>query len=239
MVKRLFEQLLHRLLVAMESRNRRHSLHGDSAFFNPDLFPWTQRLAARTPEIRAELDELLHELHRLPSFQDISPDQAALTSDAGWRTFFFTGYGVESRRNRQRCPKTAAALRLIPGMTTAYFSILAPGKRIPPHRGPYNGVLRYHLGLRVPVSDERCAIQVDGITRHWAEGESLIFDDTYQHEVWNCTPHWRVVLFVDFLRPLPWLRHVMNLAMMRVIRLTPYVRVAVRNQKKWESRFYG
>ena len=30
------------------------------------------------------------------------------------------------------------------------FSILAPGKRIPPHDGPYKGVLRYHLGLDGP-----------------------------------------------------------------------------------------
>ena len=34
-------------------------------------------------------------------------------------------------------------------MMTAFFSILAPGKHIPPHRGPYKGLLRYHLGLQV------------------------------------------------------------------------------------------
>jgi aspartyl/asparaginyl beta-hydroxylase (cupin superfamily) len=37
-----------------------------------------------------------------------------------------------------------------PGLKTAMFSIFEPGKRLPPHRGRYNGVLRLHLGLRVP-----------------------------------------------------------------------------------------
>ncbi|MGI4779173.1 MAG: aspartyl/asparaginyl beta-hydroxylase domain-containing protein [Janthinobacterium lividum] len=56
-------------------------------------------------------------------------------------------------------------LDLTSGMSTAFFSIVAPGKVLPAHRGPYNGVLGYHLGLRIPVSDERCAIRVDNQTR--------------------------------------------------------------------------
>jgi len=41
-------------------------------------------------------------------------------------------------------------LGLIPGSTTGFFSILSPHKHIPPHRGPWAGVLRLHLGLMVP-----------------------------------------------------------------------------------------
>ena len=37
----------------------------------------------------------------------------------------------------------------------------------------------------------------------WREGRSLGFDDTFDHEVWNETTGVRVVLFVDFQRPLP------------------------------------
>ena len=32
------------------------------------------------------------------------------------------------------------------------FSILEPGKHLPPHKGPDNGVLRLHLGLIGVVS---------------------------------------------------------------------------------------
>ncbi len=94
-------------------------------------------------------------------------------------------------------------MREIPGMTTAMFSILSPRKHILDHRGPYKGVLRYHLGLIVPREAERCRIRVGEDIRHWEEGKSLIFDDTFNHEVWNDTDETRVVLFVDVLRPLP------------------------------------
>lgn len=37
--------------------------------------------------------------------------------------------------------------------------------------------------------------------RSWREEKSLIFDDSHPHEVWNNCDSYRVVLFVDFLRP--------------------------------------
>lgn len=239
MLRNLVRRSLFRLLREMEQLNRRHSLHGDHAFFNPDDFAWTRELAQHTEAIQKELDALLPQVQDLPNFQDISPAQNMLTNDAGWKTFFFAGYGVESESNRKRCPRTAQAIDLIPGMTTACFSILSPGKELPVHRGPYNGVLRYHLGLRIPASDDTCAIRVDGIQRSWSEGQALVFDDTYDHEAWNRTPHWRIVLFVDFLRPLPLVPRLLNNAMMAVIRATPFVRVAARNQARWEKSFYG
>ena len=36
----------------------------------------------------------------------------------------------------------------------------------------------------------------------WSEGETLVFDDTYDHEVWNETSGTRVVLLIQFARPL-------------------------------------
>ncbi len=131
-------------------------------------------------------------------------------SDAGWKTFFFFGYGLRADRNCARCPETVTALKKIPGMVSGYYSILAPGKSLPPHRGPYNGVLRFHLGLKIPASDDTCAITVGSATRSWAEGNALIFDDTSQRTAWNLTPEWRAVLFVDFLRPLPLVPRVLN-----------------------------
>ena len=82
------------------------------------------------------------------------------------------------------------------------FSILEPGKHLPPHRGPYNGVLRLHLGLIVPEPREQLGIRVEKEVYRWKEGEAVIFDDAYEHEAWNRTPHTRVVLFVDFVKPL-------------------------------------
>jgi aspartyl/asparaginyl beta-hydroxylase (cupin superfamily) len=239
MLEKLVSRTLFRVLRGMEWLNCRYSVHGDRPFFNPDDFAWTREVEKHTAAIQKELDALLLQVERLPNFQDISPDQGMLTTDARWKTFFFKGYGVACEKNRQRCPHTTQALDLIPEITTAFFSILAPGKELPVHRGPYNGVLRYHLGVRIPVSDDTCAIRVGGVQRSWVEGKSLVFDDTYDHEAWNRTPHWRIVLFVDFLRPLPFVPRMLNKAMMAVIRATPFVQVALRNQARWEASFYG
>ncbi|MBC7881275.1 MAG: aspartyl/asparaginyl beta-hydroxylase domain-containing protein, partial [Anaerolineae bacterium] len=74
---------------------------------------------------------------------------------------------------------------------------------IPAHCGVSKGVLRYHLGLIVPAEGDQCCIRVDNEIRSWSEGKSLIFDDTFEHEVWNRDPRRRVVLMIDTLRPLP------------------------------------
>jgi beta-hydroxylase len=151
-------------------------------FLDPAQFPWTHLLAAHYPAIRAEAEQVLRVRDALPNFQDIAPGEIQLSEDDQWKTFWFVGYGVWDDPNCIRCPRTAAVLRAIPGMTTAFFSILGPGKRLPPHVGPYRGVLRHHLALIVPEPAERAGIEVGGEVRHWQEGRSLTFDDTYLHQ---------------------------------------------------------
>jgi beta-hydroxylase len=177
---------------------------------------------------------------QLPNFQDISPEQRELTNDAGWKPFFFFffGYGLRSERNSARCPQTVKALQMIPGMVSGYYSILAPGKKPPPHRGPYNGVLRFQLGLQIPASDSTCAIRVGKQTRSWTEGGALVFDDTYPRAAWNRTDQWRAVLFVDFLRPLPFAPRQINRLMIWLMTKTPFVKIAARNHADWEKAFY-
>jgi len=122
-------------------------------------------------------------------------------------------------------------------MKTAFFSILAPGKHLPPHRGPFKGVLRYHLGLIVPKPEVSCGIRVADETRHWKEGESLVFDDTYMHEAWNNTNRDRVVLFMDFVRPLRFPASLLNWVLLNAIAVSPFVLGAAGNYLAWEKRF--
>ena len=86
-------------------------------------------------------------------------------------------------------------------MKSAYFSILAPGKHIPPHKGPYKGILRYQLAISVPKGE--CKILVGSKPYYWKEGESILFDDTYIHEVVNNTEGYRVALLLDVKRNIP------------------------------------
>jgi ornithine lipid ester-linked acyl 2-hydroxylase len=230
-------KLLQLLLWQLEKFLTRFSLVPEQPFLDPSGFAWTQMLENNLDSIRTELDEVMRHRNDLPNFQDISPDQKNLSQDDGWKTYFFYAYGFKAWKNCRRCPETTRLLKQVPGMKTAFFSILAPGKHLPPHRGPYKGVLRYHLGLIIPQPELSCGIRVDAETRHWKEGKSLIFDDTYMHEAWNDTDRDRVVLFMDFVRPLRFPGSVVNWILLKAIAASPLVLGAAGNYLAWEKRF--
>jgi aspartyl/asparaginyl beta-hydroxylase (cupin superfamily) len=226
-----------RILVPIERFIGRRSLVGDATFFALERFPWVDHIEENWTVIREEVEKLLEDHAALPNFQDISKDQIEITDDDRWKTFFLYGYGFEAELGVRMCPRTATLMREIPGMTTAMISILSPRKHILDHRGPYKGVLRYHLGLVVPRDAESCRIRVGDDIRHWEEGKSMIFDDTFNHEVWNDTDETRVVLFVDVMRPLPFPESLINGLIIKAIGLSPFVLDAKRNQQAWERRF--
>jgi aspartyl/asparaginyl beta-hydroxylase (cupin superfamily) len=225
------------ILAPIERFIGRRSLVGDATFFPPERFPWVAHIEQNWTIIREELERVLEDHAALPNFQDISKDQIEITDDDRWKTYFLYGYGFQAKLGTEMCPRTAALMREIPGMTTAMFSILSPRKHILDHRGPYKGVLRYHLGLIVPADKEACRIRVGEDIRHWEEGKSMIFDDTFNHEVWNDTDETRVVLFVDVLRPLPSPESTINRLIVKAIGYSPFVLDAKRNQEAWEKRY--
>ena len=225
------------VLRGLERLLLRASLVPTTPFLDPALLPWTAELEAHWHEMREELDCVLVRHRDLPNFQDISTDQATITDDDRWKTYFLFGFGSRSDANCARCPRTAALLERVPGMTTAFFSILSAGKHIGAHRGPYRGLLRYHLGLRVPEPAAAAGISVGGEVAHWAEGESLLFDDGYEHFAWNDTDGLRVVLFMDVERPLRAPAALLNRAVLAAVARSPFVTDAKRRETAWERRF--
>lgn len=225
------------LLDRLDRLVARSSVLGDPPVFDRADFLWAAGLEERWPVIRRELDAVLTRRDALPNFQDISTDQATITDDDRWKTYFLYGFGFRSDANCARCPETARLVARIPGMQTAMFSILAPGKHIPDHCGPYKGLIRYHLALRVPRDAERCRIRIGDEYHTWTEGESLIFDDTYDHEVWNATDETRVVLFCDVVRPLRFPMNVVNAIVLAAIAWSPFVQDAKRRHLAWEEEF--
>jgi beta-hydroxylase len=236
------KSLIARLAVAfiewVERRNIAHSVHGNPPIYNPRQFSWVAALEQDWSTIRAELDVVLRRREELPNFQDISVDVKSIQRDNQWKTFMFLGYGKVSEENLRHCPETARILRKIPGLKTAFFSILSPRKHIPAHRGPYNGVLRLHLGLLVPEPRQKCRIRVASDYLVWEEGKAVVFDDSFNHEVWNDTEGVRVVLFVDFERPVRFPFNLLNKLVLTLAVFTPFIREADQNQKAWEQKFY-
>lgn len=234
---------LTRLFMAVvgfaEQLNLRCSKVGNPAIYDKAAFPWVAEIEREWRTIRAELERVLARQDELPAFQSIAADVRSISRDRGWKTFMLTAYGLVSEANIRQCPETWRIVRKIPGLKTAMFSIFEPGKHLPPHRGPYNGVLRLHLGLIVPEASDRLAIRVGREVRHWREGEALVFDDAYEHEAWNHTDKTRVVLFVDFVKPLRFPANVLNGLLLNLAVFTPFVREGLDNHKAWERRFHA
>ncbi len=187
--------------------------------------------------IRAELDQILPQTKALPTYQDLMPRQKRISKDEGWKNYLFCAYGFIARKNCDRRPQTWKPLQTIPGLKLAFFSILAPGKHIPQHYGKHKGIIRYHLALKVPKCREKCWIHVADQMMYWENGKSLIFDDTFPHEVWNETDESRVVLFIDVARPMRFPLSWINWAVFQVLKVSPLVQTAKQNYLAWEKRF--
>jgi aspartyl/asparaginyl beta-hydroxylase (cupin superfamily) len=201
-------------------------------FFEPESYPWVADVESEWKTIRQELDAVMVRRDEIPNFQDLSEKQKPLTEGEQWKTFFLYGYGLKAEQNCERCPETVRILKRIPDMKTAMFSILAPKKHIPEHRGMWKGMLRYHLGLIIPGAPGSCRIRVGQEVRNWEEGKSLVFDDSHMHEAWNDSDSYRVVLFVDVLRPLVFPLSLVNRTVVWTTARTPAISVLMDRARK-------
>ncbi|MFN3656309.1 MAG: aspartyl/asparaginyl beta-hydroxylase domain-containing protein [Pseudolabrys sp.] len=227
-------------IVALAERlNVRFSKVGNPPIYDSAVFPWTKEIEREWRAIRAELDRVLTRKEELPGFHELATDVATISQDRDWKTFLLCGYGFRSDANIRLCPETWRICQKIPGLITVMYSILEPGKHLPAHRGPYNGVLRLHLGLIVPEPRGELGIRVENEVYRWREGEAVIFDDAFEHEAWNRTPHTRVVLFVDFRKPLRFPANFLNWMLLNLAVFTPFIREGMDNQAAWEKKFYA
>lgn len=170
-------------------------------------FPDAARFAANWRPIRAEALEVATGLARIPRFHEIMHEQADISANDGrdWRMYIMQAYGVRFPRNLARCPTLAAIVAQSPDVLSASFSFLAPGKHIPPHRGPFRGILRGYLVLSMPLDAEgrpAATLTVDGHAHRLHEGQFLLWDDTFEHEVFNASDEVRIVLLLDIRRRL-------------------------------------
>jgi aspartate beta-hydroxylase len=179
-------------------------------FYERAEFPWLGALEAATDEIRAELVRCLAgDPDGVIPYVDY-PTGAPLNQwrelnrSRRWGAYYLIKGGVAVEAHLERCPKTAALLAAaplaqVPGEApTAFFSILEPRTRIPPHTGVTNTRLVVHLPLVVPPG---CGFRVGSETREWSPGQAWVFDDTIEHEAWNDSAEPRAILIVDIWNP--------------------------------------
>ncbi|XP_039922269.1 aspartyl/asparaginyl beta-hydroxylase isoform X8 [Hirundo rustica] len=132
------------------------------------------------------------------------PEDENLREKGDWSQFTLWQQG---RRNENACksvPKTCALLERFPEATGCRrgqikYSVMHPGTHVWPHTGPTNCRLRMHLGLVIPK--EGCRIRCAQENRDWEEGKVLIFDDSFEHEVWQDAESYRLIFIVDVWHP--------------------------------------
>lgn len=163
-------------------------------------FPAHVEFAAQFDAIKKEALDV-YERFQLPSFNQVDSFFDSIADDR-WKTFIMLWYG-DMMANCKYAPVTSALIaKHRDQIGAAMFSILQPGVRIPPHKGPCAAALRYHLCLQVPKRGT-AKIRVDREWITYAEGGEYLFDDTYEHEVIVDAPPddcVRIVLFMDIVR---------------------------------------
>jgi ornithine lipid ester-linked acyl 2-hydroxylase len=227
------------LLLGMGKAIAPFSPVGNPPIFSNDLFPFTKLLEQNWPAIRKELDQVMQHHEVLPNIQDIQQEQAVLSTDKKWKTFFLYGFGSKAEQNCALCPVTTETLDQVPDLLTAFFSIMYPGKHIPAHEGLFKGIVRTHLGMIIPKNnaDNECRMQVGDKMICWKEGKAVVFDDTYTHEVWNDSNSIRVVLLIDTIRPFKKPFSAINKGIINLIVGSSHVKDAVSNHREWEGKF--
>ncbi|XP_059158044.1 aspartyl/asparaginyl beta-hydroxylase-like isoform X2 [Physella acuta] len=138
-----------------------------------------------------------------PKSGSFVPEEENLRDKGDWKQFTLFQQGRKNGGNCMKVPKTCELIDQIPDAKDCKrgqvkFSVMHPGIHVWPHVGPTNCRIRAHLGLVVP---EGPRIRVVNETRTWKEGQFIIFDDSFEHEVWHDGKELRLVLIVDFWHP--------------------------------------
>ncbi|KAL1115785.1 hypothetical protein AAG570_006075 [Ranatra chinensis] len=156
-----------------------------------------KKLEANWKTIR---DEGLSALKSIGAFRD----EAENLRDFGdWKQFELYARGVKYAQNCRKAPVTCSLIEEFEPARScrrgqSKFSVMHPETHVWPHCGPTNCRLRAHLGLVVPPGTH---IRVAEKTGTWVEGKVIVFDDSFEHEVWHNGTSFRLVLIVDVWHP--------------------------------------
>jgi beta-hydroxylase len=210
-------------------------------------YPGLAELEAGYPEVRKECEALLATRHRMVDVERLAGKYTAGGIHAvAWKALMLKSHRF-LEENCRFVPRTAGLLRGIPGLYTAFFSILEPGQYITPHWGYWKGFLRYHLGVIIPNdnADRSSWLRVNsthadnakrdvglisrGETYYWREGQGVMFDDTYLHDAKNASSEVRVILWLDLRRKMPPYLNALNTMILELAHRAPSVAAVRRN----------
>jgi aspartyl/asparaginyl beta-hydroxylase (cupin superfamily) len=177
-------------------------------FYLPDLtarpwhdaseFPWMAAFERNYTAIRAELEAFLAQ--QRVTFRDYVGPILHEKADAGdWHVLYLDYRGHRWDEHCRMFPTLMDLVDAIPRRSgTVFVSRLTPGTHIPAHCGATNTQLTCHFGVVVPRG---VALRVASETREQSEGRCVVFDDSFEHEVWNRGDSDRYNVFLQFWHP--------------------------------------
>jgi aspartyl/asparaginyl beta-hydroxylase (cupin superfamily) len=168
------------------------------AWHDPSRFDWVPALEAEAPRIAAEMSDLF--TRNVFALVHNELDRG-LANAGSWTSHRLLSEGERNEAGWDLAPVTTAAIARIPGVESAGLvscAAVTGGTHLAAHCGPNNARLRCHLGLKVPPG---CAIRVGRETRTWLENKVIIFDDSFEHEIWHEGTAPRLVLIFDIWHP--------------------------------------
>lgn len=160
-------------------------------------FPVVDYLQEHCAAIRADVVRFMKDPGAM-----VPVEEQQLVANGAWDQLILYERGHRFDENCAALPAVAALLEQLPpedmSAGVVMLSKLDPGTHIAPHCGHTNGRLRIHLGLLVPADT---VMRVGETTVEWQEGQCLVFDDSYEHEVWHTGDKSRLVLIFDVFHP--------------------------------------
>ena len=200
-----------RLYRAIAANNRRiHRLDPIEANPRPiEGEAWYQKLVAAHPAMLDEWRAARAAGVRFPEMEHLIPPSRCASGEPGpyWQAGGLLSMGRPVQPVASWFPRTVEALLGVPGIESALFSIMGPGKNLGAHEGPNAGGLRFLFGIDC---DEGAALEIGDRIIPYRNGEGVLFDDTESHSAWNGGTAERVVVMCDVIRPLPFTAGVRN-----------------------------
>ena len=191
-----------------------------------DSTRWTQASIVASPffklvrALETHFDGLQREILDAAADHRFNDQQEGIHTSGIWSEISIVEQERPSLDIVERLPRLMLLLKRSQPLeiVNAKISLLQPGTHILPHCGISNAKIRLHLPLRVPAPIQRGlrrGLRVASENIEWVEGKVVVFDDSFEHEVWweygfrpDESPQLhahvntsRVVLIVDVFHP--------------------------------------
>jgi aspartyl/asparaginyl beta-hydroxylase (cupin superfamily) len=175
----------------------------NTPFLDVRQYPICKKLEESFPDILHEVQSYVRKnsLDSAPEYGSVDGRNEQLSFHDGkeWKILVFKYYREYNKTTCSDFPKTCSLLQSMPEVNLAMLSIMEGGKKLTPHQGPFKGIARIHLAIEIP--SPVAVLTVDGIEYEWEPGKCVVFDDTFVHSVHNKSNSYRIVLFIDVMRP--------------------------------------